>query len=148
MNIAQPAISGVVAAAVSTAIQDLDLDGKMSDLYASIKAIEANTKEIAHYFRQLNQVDQIATVMLGANQFTPGPLPLNGRKYGMLFVPPGAEGITFDIPGLGPVALTLVAGWNELNFGDGLKAWMTGGTAATVLWRCSNLPFGVSVVSV
>lgn len=146
-----PGIAKDVTAAVlaSAIIQALD-EGELIQCLKKIEeTISSDTyQEACKYLASLNEADyveSIAVPIAGGQRVT---LNMHGRRYGMLFVPPGSTAVSFVLPGMAAVDMTLVAGWNDLQLPEGTQIYMTSASAAVnMLYRATNRPFGTTIVS-
>lgn len=146
-----PAMARDVTAAVlaSAIVQALD-DG---ELLQSLKKIEETIssdtyQNACEYLASLNEPDYVEAITVpiaGGQRVT---LNLHGRRYGMLFVPPGATAVSFILPGLAAVDMTLVGGWNDLQLPEGAQIYMTSASnAVNMLYKATNRPYGTTIVS-
>jgi hypothetical protein len=149
-NLAEPIVGAIVGTAVAQAITDSDLARKVAQIEEDLASIKSDMRDVASYYRSLSIPDKVESIRVPGSTENEIPLPARyGRRYMMLFVPPAGTAITFKIPGLGSVDLTLVGGWNELAFPNDTMIKMTASTSAiTMIYRASNVPSGVTVVSV
>lgn len=132
----------VIASAIAQAMESSEIAKRLQnidDVLSSHEALEALC-----YLAKLNQPDisQIVNVPVASGPRT--QLKTFGRKYMMLFVPVGSTAVSFQVPGLAATDMTLIAGWNELNFPDGTTIYMTSAiNPVDMLLRCSNTPFAM-----
>jgi hypothetical protein len=144
-----PIVAAIVGSAVGDALNDSDVARRLARIEEVITDLKRDSKEISSYFRQLNLPERVETIRVPGSTENEIALPDRyGRRYGLLFVPPGSTGVTINVIGLGALSLTLVAGWNDLGFAERSTIKMTSGSAVTMLWRASNIPAGVTLVSV
>lgn len=68
------------------------------------------------------------------------------RRYGLIFVPNATTALTFNLPQLGNVNFTPPIGWTELDFPSGTQVFLASGNPTSIIYRCTNIPLGASVI--
>ena len=116
-----------------------------ASLRESITELRQELKTITQHIADtaLSPIDELIQVQLAPWTFR---LLRKQRRYSMLFAPNATTVLTFNIPGLGNVNFTPPVGWTELNFPSGTEVFLASGNPTTLIYRCTNIPLGSSVI--
>ncbi|MBF6613889.1 MAG: hypothetical protein IVW55_12245 [Chloroflexi bacterium] len=115
----------------------------LEPLLASVDAMVASITAMHQTMRHIgDQYDPPLLRVIRLDAVTPVTLSLQGRRHNALFLPANTT-VTLTVPGLAPVTLNLLAGWNTLELPDGTM--VTTATAVSALYRVANTRIGDAI---
>lgn len=146
-----PIIAGAAAGIAGNEIQKrIDHDeshreGMFHALHSALTELRQELKTITGWIADTHLPPIDITVQL---QLAPWfwTIDRKDRRYGMIFVPNATTPLTFNIPQLGNVNFTPPIGWTELNFPSGTQVFLASGNPTSIIYRCTNIPLGASVI--
>lgn len=138
--------AGVGANEVSRRINnEPDHENMFQALHSAITELRIELKTITDHIAdtKLPPLDETLQVSIAPWFVT---LSRKKRRYSMIFLPNATTQLTFNLPQLGNMNFTPPIGWTELNFPEGTQMFLASGNPTSLIYRCTNVPLGSSVI--